>query len=130
MGASGRKRGGVQVPDFSDGHRRRHLILLDLTGDGSLQYLYPKNGAAPYLDQDEYPLRMRISPPFGADKLIAIASKQRLAGLELAVSRLARGGDSTRLPAQLDQYLSDDGGLGIATFSPRPRAAAGTAATP
>lgn len=67
----------------------RYLILLDLAGDGTVQFLYPKleNDQAQMSDS-RFVLSLRVSEPFGADYFVAITSETRLLDLEAALSAL------------------------------------------
>jgi hypothetical protein len=77
----------LQVEDVS----QKYLVLLDLNGDGTVQFLYPKlREDAPKIAERTFVLRFHAGEPFGADHLIAITSDQRLHDLEAALSGLDR----------------------------------------
>ena len=65
----------------------KHLILFDLAGDGTVQFLYPKLAKDQALISDPiFVLPLRVSEPFGADYFVAIASERRLFDLEAFLS--------------------------------------------
>lgn len=53
------------------------LTLFNLAGDGTLQYLYPGQGESGLTDAAGFDIDFRVSPPTGADQLVAIFCDQR-----------------------------------------------------
>ena len=99
----------------------RHLIMLNIAGNGALQYLFPKGNTDPFLEKDSYELKLRAGPPFGADTLITIATKRRSPRLELELQLLAKTGSAAGLDELIAEHLEDRDRLGIATFTTRNR---------
>jgi uncharacterized caspase-like protein len=87
-----------------------NLTLFDLASDGTVQFLYPLNTADHRDDLaiesgKPYSLPLKVSPPFGADNLVAILSAEPLTALH-AVLQDADGKPATQLGAKLSAALS------------------------
>jgi len=74
----------VQVSDL----RGRALVLFNITGDGTVQLLYPLNADPRLIDKSDFSLTVRVREPFGADQIIAVTSEQRMNALEEALMQL------------------------------------------
>jgi hypothetical protein len=68
----------------------KHLILFNLAGDGTVQFLHPTPR-----DRPDRPLRgatfrlpLKVQEPFGADHVVAIVSPERHEGIERAIAAL------------------------------------------
>ncbi|MGE0285361.1 MAG: caspase family protein [Bradyrhizobium sp.] len=67
----------------------KYLIMVDLAGDGTVQYLYPKlKQDQPLFSDPSFVFPLRVSGPFGADYFVAITSETRLLDLETRLSAL------------------------------------------
>jgi uncharacterized caspase-like protein len=98
----------------------RALVLFDISGDGTVQMLYP-------IGSDEAPtkagalrLPLRVREPFGAEQVVAITSSQRLLDLEQALLQL----NQRRAPGQvikvMAKYLPPDARVGSIGFFTAP----------
>jgi hypothetical protein len=61
--------------------RYRYFVLFNITGNGTVQFLYPlrERNDSPTIDPEApYKLRLDVSAPFGADHIVAVASAQEL----------------------------------------------------
>lgn len=68
----------------------RYMILFNITGDGTVQFLYPRQGdnaAAPIL-QKSFRLPLKVEAPFGSDHVVAIMLPRRAQTIEQALLRL------------------------------------------
>ena len=74
----------VEVADAKD----RALVLLDITGNGTVQMLYPMSFHRPVLDTDDYRVPFRVRDPFGSDEVVAITAPQRMEKLEEALHQI------------------------------------------
>jgi hypothetical protein len=72
-----------------EGVSGKYLILVNLSGSGRVQFLYPrlKQDAALISDAD-FDLPLRVGEPFGSDRLIAIVSDSRAEKVEAAIGAL------------------------------------------
>jgi hypothetical protein len=76
---------GIEI----SGLRVPHFTLFSLSGDGTLHYHYPYRSDPADLPLNRpYKVEFEVTPPFGADHLIAITSERVLTGLNKALSRV------------------------------------------
>ena len=80
----------------------RAAILFDISGDGTIQMLYPigSDTARPQAGSLQLPLRVR--EPFGAEQVVAITSAERITDLEQALLQL----DKRKTPGQLIKIMA------------------------
>ena len=113
-----RHRKGDVVSFRASGLANKHLILFDLFGDGTVRFLYPRDGSDdPLIADDSFSLPLRVGPPFGSDYVTAIVSETRLEGLEQSIRAL----DGQKSAGKLVDLL-------IATQQSHPDMRVGTAA--
>ncbi len=74
----------IEVTDAKD----RALVMLDITGNGTVQMLYPASFHRPVLDTDDYRVPFRVREPYGADEVVAITAPQRMEKLEQALHQI------------------------------------------
>jgi Caspase domain len=74
----------VDIEDVAN----RALILLNITGDGTVQLLYPIGSDPPVMTKPSYRLELSVQGPYGADQIVAITAPQRMTDLEQAFNRL------------------------------------------
>jgi hypothetical protein len=104
-----------------DGLYGRYLVLVNLTGDGTLQYLFPEGNADNLIDKEQLTIPLRSEAPFGTDTLIAIATRTRQAALELDLKLLNAKRSSSALVELLSRHLDYTDRLAIGTYSTRPK---------
>ena len=102
---------------MAEGLYGRHLILVNLAGNGTVQFLFPRGNVDPLMQQDQLAQRMRATKPFGADTMIVIATKDRSNGLEADLAAL----DQSKAPANLAEtiaaHLGSNDRMGLATYT-------------
>ena len=95
---------------------QRSIVLLNVSGDGTIQLLYPLG-----TDQNTastFQISLRVREPFGADQVIAVTSTDRLSELEQVVSELNRRRAPGALIKSMMRYMPADvrvGSIGIFT---------------
>ena len=95
---------------------QRSIVLVNVSGDGTIQLLYPLG-----TDQNtasSFQISLRVREPFGADQVIAITSTDRLSGFEQVVSELNRRRAPGALIKSMMRYMPADvrvGSIGIFT---------------
>jgi hypothetical protein len=95
---------------------QRSIVLVNVSGDGTIQLLYPLG-----TDQNtasSFQISLRVREPFGADQVIAITSADRLPELEQVVSELNRRRAPGALIKSMMRYMPADvrvGSIGIFT---------------
>lgn len=103
----------------ADGVYGQYLILIDLAGDGTVQYLFPRGRVDPYWDRDSLVQDIQVSEPPGADTLVLIATSERRVALELALSGLDGKVQPMALVDELTRQLGPDDRIGLATYTTR-----------
>jgi hypothetical protein len=85
------------------GALNKYAIIFNITGNGTVQFLFPKPGDRPQIDSAEWQFadQIDVQPPFGADTVVAITSDQRLDALENAIRTL----NDRRAAGQVPQWL-------------------------
>ena len=104
-----------------DGLSGRHLVLVNLAGDGTLQYLFPEGNADNLIDKERLTIPLRSEAPFGTDSLVAVVTLRRHVALELDLKLLNGKRSPIALVEALGQHLAPDDRLAIGTYSTRPR---------
>ena len=92
----------------------RALILFDITGDGTVQMLYPIGSDPHVLPTDKYSFPVRVRKPFGSDQLVAITSQQRMAALEQALHELNNRRSAVQMVNMIKRYMPADARIGSA----------------
>ena len=99
-----------------------YLIAFNLAGDGTLQYLFPRNAHihpkfagssdAMTLDPGSPVLRMKAMPPFGTDLLVVVASPKPISGLAVAIAAMDQQIAPLDVLAAMKRLLPADARLG------------------
>ena len=79
---------GSRVDVEIQGLSGRSLVLFNIAGDGTVQFLYPVGNDPAQRRDPVYHLQVQVQPPFGADQIIAISSQKPLLDLKNAVKGL------------------------------------------
>ena len=73
---------GEKITFTVDGREGQNLILFNLASDGEVEFQFPRGGENPRPPLDApVEVTLKVTPPFGADHLVAIASQDDLADL-------------------------------------------------
>ncbi len=98
----------------------RYLQIVNLAGDGEVQYLFPSGNADPLIMDDRLEIPMRAGPPFGTDTFIVLASKRRQTSLELDLSLLNKQLKAEELLAAIQNRFETGDVLGVISYSTHP----------
>ncbi|WP_229178709.1 caspase family protein [Bradyrhizobium ivorense] len=98
----------------------RAIILFDISGDGTIQMLYPLGSDAPISQTGNLRLQLKVREPFGAEQVVAVTSTKRLPDLEQAILQLDRRKAPGQLIKTLNTYLSPDARVGSIGFFTAP----------
>ena len=98
----------------------RAAILFDISGDGTIQMLYPIGSDPAPTQIASLRLPLRVREPFGAEQVVAITSTQRLASLEQALLELNQRKTPGQLIKILARYLPADARVGSIGFFTTP----------
>jgi hypothetical protein len=88
----------IDISDVSN----RAVLLFNVSGDGTIQMLYPIGSDASLNPSANLRLPLRVREPFGAEQVVAITSQQRMVELERVLLQLNR----RRAPGQLIQNIA------------------------
>lgn len=92
----------------------RALILFDITGDGSVELLYPVGADPHVIGSPDYLFPVRVQKPFGSDQLVAVTSGQPMPELEQALHKLDNRKAAVELVNILKRYAPADARIGSA----------------
>jgi hypothetical protein len=98
----------------------RAAILFDISGDGTIQMLYPIGSDAAPTQAGSLRLPLRVREPFGAEQVVAITSAQRVTELEQALLQLNRRKAPGQLIKVMAKYLPPDARVGSIGFFTTP----------
>src|ERR1700730_12791080 len=98
----------------------RAVILFDISGDGTIQMLYPIGSDAAPTQTGSLRLPLRVREPFGAEQGVAITSAQRVTELEQALLQLNRRKAPGQLIKVMAKYLPADPRVGSIGFFTTP----------
>lgn len=103
-----------------DGLHGMHLVLINLAGDGTVQYLLPDGNADNLMTTESLTLPLRSGPPFGTDSLVAILTRERRPALELDLKLLDKRRQPKAFIGALERHLDVTDRIAIGTYSTRP----------
>ncbi|WP_249133020.1 caspase family protein [Bradyrhizobium sp. AUGA SZCCT0182] len=98
----------IELTDVAE----RSVILFDISGDGTIQMLYPIGSDAAPTQSGSLRLPLRVREPFGAEQIVAISSTQRLVDLEQALLQLNRRKAPGQMIKVMAKYLPPDARVG------------------
>lgn len=98
----------------------RSVVLFNVSGDGSIQMLYPMGSDASPSSSGNLRLSLRVREPFGAEQVVAVTSQQRMTDLENALQQLNRRRASSQAIKSLERYLPADARIGSVGFFTAP----------
>jgi len=106
----------IQLSDVAG----RSVLLFNVSGDGSIQMLYPTGSDSPTAKSGEVRVPLRVREPFGAEQLVAVTSQQSMADLGKVLSQLNRRRAPGQLVKSLERYLPSDARIGSVGFFTAP----------
>ncbi len=98
----------------------RAVMLFDISGDGTIQMLYPIGSDAAPTSAGSLRLPLRVREPFGAEQVVAISTTQRLTDLEQALIQLNRRKAPGQMIKVMAKYLPPDARVGSIGFFTAP----------
>jgi len=102
------------------GVAQRSLLLFNITGDGTVQALYPIGSDQPILSTPDYEFSVVVGEPFGADQVVAITSSQRLGDLEQALKKMNQRRTAIEVYKLVERYAPPDARVGATSFYTSP----------
>jgi uncharacterized caspase-like protein len=101
--------------DLSDAAGRA-LIAFNVSGNGTIQMLYPIGSDASPVQSASLRLPLRVREPFGADQIVAITSRERMVELEKVLLQMDRRRASAQVIKSLQRYMPPDARVGSIGF--------------
>ena len=101
--------------DLSDAAGRA-LIVFNVSGNGTIQMLYPIGSDASPVQSASLRLPLRVREPFGADQVVAITSRERMVELEKVLLQMDRRRASAQVIKSLQRYMPPDARVGSIGF--------------
>ncbi|WP_049814877.1 caspase family protein [Bradyrhizobium sp. WSM2793] len=98
----------------------RALLLFNVSGDGTIQMLYPVGKDAAVAKSSNLRLPLRVGEPFGAEQIVAVTSQRRMVDLETVLIQLNRRRASGQLIKNLERYLPADARIASIGFFSAP----------
>ena len=94
----------------------RAVVLFNVSGDGTIQMLYPIGSDASPARSANLRLPLRVRDPFGAEQIVAVTSQQRLVDFEKVLQQLNRRRASGQAIKNLERYMPTDARVGSVGF--------------
>ena len=94
----------------------RAVVLFNVSGDGTIQMLYPIGSDASPVRSANLRLPLRVSEPFGAEQVVAVTSQQRMVDLEKVLQQLNHRRASGQVIKSLERYMPADARIGSVGF--------------
>ena len=91
----------------------RSLILFNIAGDGTLQFIYPLGSDPPIIENSEHRITLQVREPFGADQIVSVSATQRQTDLEQAIRQLDRRRNPLKISQLVDRYDNADLRVGL-----------------
>ncbi|MES5484551.1 caspase family protein [Bradyrhizobium sp. INPA03-11B] len=97
-------RNGESVAFEADGVRGRFVVVLNISGNGTVQMLFPRVGENAAFPKGTWRLPLTVSEPFGGDTVVAFVSEQPSPTLLDALYHL----DGKKNPARVVELLEQE----------------------
>ncbi len=94
----------------------RAVVLFNVSGDGTIQMLYPIGSDASPVRSASLRLPLRVREPFGAEQIVAVTSQQRMVDFEKVLQQLNRRRASAQAIKNLERYMPADARVGSIGF--------------
>jgi hypothetical protein len=111
---------GSRIEVQVSGVAQRSLLLFDLTGDGTVQVLYPIGSDPRVPATSDYKFSVVVREPFGADQVVAITSAQPLNDLEQVLKMLNQQSAAIEVYKLVERYAPRDARIGAASLYTAP----------
>lgn len=92
-----------------DNVANKFLILINISGDGTVRFLFPSRVTdVPLIQSSSFELPLKVGEPYGSDNVVAVVSDERLLQLESELGKLDGQKVAGVLPSIIAQYLIPD----------------------
>ncbi|AXA45078.1 caspase family protein [Rhizobium leguminosarum] len=103
------ERVGITVSDLSG----RKLVLFDVTGDGTVQFLYPNEKEVDAEMSQTFDLDLSVVAPFGTDLLVAVTSESPMRELVEFLKQNDRRRTAGNIAKRLGEFLPEGARVGF-----------------
>jgi hypothetical protein len=107
---------GSRIEVQVSGVAQRSLLLFNLTGDGTVQVLYPIGSDPRVLSTPDYKFLVVVGEPFGADQVVAVTSDQPLNDLEQVLKAINQQFAAVEVYRSVERYAPPDARIGAASL--------------
>jgi uncharacterized caspase-like protein len=111
---------GSRIEVQVSGVAQRSLLLFNMTGDGTVQVLYPVGSDPRVLATPDYKFSVIVGEPFGADQVVAITSSQPLNDLEQVLKAINQQFAAVEVYRSVERYAPADARIGAASLYTAP----------
>lgn len=94
----------------------RAVVLFNVSGDGTIQMLYPTGSDASPVRSADLRIPLRVREPFGAEQVIAVTSVQRMVDFEKALQQVNQRRASGQVIKSLTRSMPADARVGSVGF--------------
>jgi hypothetical protein len=101
--------------DLSD-VKNRAIVLFNVSGDGTIQMLYPIGSDDALNQSPNLRLSLRVREPFGAEQVVAVTSQKRMGELERVLLQLNRRRAPGQVIQSIARYAPPDARIGSIGF--------------
>jgi hypothetical protein len=98
----------------------RSIVVFDVSGDGTIQMLYPVGADAEQAQVATLELPVRVTRPFGAEQIVVVTSTEQLTELKQAVSKMNGRRASGLLVKTMLRYMPPNARVGSIGFFTAP----------
>ncbi len=98
----------------------RAVVLFNISGDGTIQMLYPIGSDASPARSANLRLPLRVREPYGAEQVVAVTSQQRMVELEKVLQQVNLRRASGQVIKSLQRYMPADARIGSVGFFTAP----------
>lgn len=104
-----------------------YYVLIVVSGDGKVQFQYPRGRDSTILPKDRLLAQMAASEPFGADYAVLVTDEKPIDGLVKSLCQLDGGKDANLAVSMIERSLTPTMQIGLQGIYTEPRSAASTA---
>ncbi len=111
---------GSRIEVQVSGVAQRSLLLFNMTGDGTVQVLYPVGSDPRIVSTPDYKFSVVVGEPFGADQVVAVTSAQPLNDLEQLLKAINQQFAAVEVYRSVERYAPPDARIGAASLYTAP----------
>jgi hypothetical protein len=118
--ANGLHHKGSMVEVEITGLAGRSLLLFNISGDGTVQMLYPMGSDPAVRSDGEYHLQLQVREPLGSDQIVVVSATTRLAELEQGLRLLDKKRNPMKVFELINRFATTDALVGSVSLLTAP----------